>query len=124
MASNVLKTTAFLLTLNILFFSLVSSQLVPIPVSEPVPVASCPINGLKFGACAGLLNDLLNDVVVGNPPTLPCCSLFYGLANFESAVCLCKAIKTNTLGVNLDASASLSLLLNNCGKEVPTGFEC
>ncbi|KAK9079590.1 hypothetical protein SSX86_001263 [Deinandra increscens subsp. villosa] len=111
-----LKATVFLLTLNILFFSLVTSA--------PVPEAGCPVNGLKFGACAGLLNNLLNGVVLGTPPTLPCCSLFFGLANLESAVCLCNAIKTNLLGVNLDASASLSLLLNNCGKEVPSGFQC
>ncbi|KAI3822304.1 hypothetical protein L1987_09893 [Smallanthus sonchifolius] len=116
MASRVLKTTAFLLTLNILFFSLVAS--------DPEPEATCPVNGLKFGACAGVLNNFLNGTVVGTPPTLPCCSLFFGLVNFEAATCLCNAIKANVLGVNLDVPASLSLLLNNCGKEVPSGFKC
>ncbi|KAI3716739.1 hypothetical protein L1987_67836 [Smallanthus sonchifolius] len=116
MASRVLRTTAFLLTLNLLFFTLVSS--------DPLPGATCPVNGLKFGACAGVLNNWLNGVVIGTPPTLPCCSLFFGLVNLEAAACVCNAIKANLLGINLDASLGLSLLLNNCGKEVPTGFEC
>nr|XP_043613641.1 14 kDa proline-rich protein DC2.15-like [Erigeron canadensis] len=116
MAPSSLRTTAFLLTLNILFFAFVSS--------DPLPQATCPRDGLNFGACAGLLNNLLNGIVVGAPPTLPCCGLFFGLVNAEAAACLCKDIKANLLGVNLDASFSISLLLNNCGKDVPTGFQC
>ncbi|KAK9072887.1 hypothetical protein SSX86_009322 [Deinandra increscens subsp. villosa] len=112
-----LRTTAFLLTLNLVFFSLVSADPLPGPTT-------CSVDGLKFGACAGVLNNWLNGVVVGTPPTLPCCGLFFGLVNFEAAACACRAIKANLLGVNLDASASLSLLLNNCGKEVPSGFQC
>ncbi|KAL8256001.1 hypothetical protein R6Q59_031068 [Mikania micrantha] len=111
-----LRTTAFLLTLNLLFFTLVSS--------DTLPTVTCPVDGLKFGACAGLLNNWLNGVVVGTVPTLPCCGLFYGLVNLEAAACACRAIKANLLGVDLNVTVSLSLLLNNCEKEVPSGFEC
>ncbi|KAL4592474.1 hypothetical protein LXL04_005470 [Taraxacum kok-saghyz] len=111
-----LKTTAFLVTLNLLFFTFVTS--------EPLPEATCSINGLKWGMCAGVLNDLLHGVLVGTPSTSPCCDLFYGLVELEAAVCVCKAIKANVLGVGLNASASLSLLLNHCEKEVPSGFQC
>jgi hypothetical protein len=116
MASMALRTTAFLLTLNLIFFALVSA--------DQVPQASCPVDGLKFGACAGALNNWLNGVVVGTVPTTPCCGLFFGLINFEAATCACKAIKANVLGVNVDAAISLKFLLNNCGKDVPDGFTC
>ncbi|GKB73601.1 14 kDa proline-rich protein DC2.15-like protein [Tanacetum coccineum] len=106
-----LRTTAFLLTLNIIFFALVSA--------DPVPQASCPVDGLKFGACTGVLNNWLNGIVVGTVPTTPCCGLFFGLINIEAATCACKAIKANVLGLNVDAAISLKLLLNNCGKDVP-----
>jgi hypothetical protein len=39
-------------------------------------------------------------------------------------VCLCTAIKANVLGLNLNIPVNLSLVLNFCGKGVPTGFKC
>ncbi|XP_071726933.1 14 kDa proline-rich protein DC2.15-like [Rutidosis leptorrhynchoides] len=111
-----LTKTVLLLTLNLLFFTLVTSD------SSPQP--SCPKDGLKFGACAGVLNNWLAGVVVGTPPTLPCCGLFFGLVNLEATTCACRALKANVLGANLDISVSLSVLLNNCGKDVPSGFIC
>ncbi|KAL3829872.1 hypothetical protein ACJIZ3_018674 [Penstemon smallii] len=85
----------------------------------------CPKDTLKLGVCANLLNDLVN-VVVGSPPKNPaaCCSLIGGLADLDAAVCLCTAIKANVLGINLNVPVSLSLLLNYCGKKVPSGFQC
>ncbi|CAI9288788.1 unnamed protein product [Lactuca saligna] len=116
MASSALRTTAFLVTLNLIFFTLVSS--------EPLPEATCAINGLKLGVCANVLNDLVHGIISGTPSPSPCCDLFFGLVELEAAACICKAIKANVLGVNLNASASMSLLLNHCGKEVPSGFQC
>ncbi|KAI7732526.1 hypothetical protein M8C21_018863 [Ambrosia artemisiifolia] len=116
MALRALKTTAFLLTLNLLFFTLVTS--------DPTPAPTCSVDGLKFGACAGLLNNYLGGAAVGNLPTLPCCSLFFGLVNLEAAICVCNAIKANVLGVSINIPLGLNVLLNNCGKQVPTGFEC
>ncbi|PPS01811.1 hypothetical protein GOBAR_AA18853 [Gossypium barbadense] len=98
---------AFFLALNILFFSLVSR---------------CPRDALKLGVCANVLN--LVNVTVGSPPVMPCCSLLNGLVDLEAAACLCTAIRANILGINLNIPVSLSLLLNVCSRNVPTGFQC
>ncbi|KAK4431634.1 proline-rich protein DC2.15 [Sesamum alatum] len=79
-------------------------------------------DALKLGVCANLLGGAAG-VVVGNPPTTPCCTLLSGLADLEAAVCLCTAIRANVLGINLNIPVSLSLLLNACGR-TPTGFTC
>ncbi|KAJ0736423.1 putative bifunctional inhibitor/plant lipid transfer protein/seed storage helical [Helianthus annuus] len=128
MASRALATTAFLLTLNLLFFTLVTSTSCPPPPSTPKPnkhhnKATCPKDTLKLGVCANVLNDLVH-LVVGTPPKTPCCSLLGDLVDLEAAVCLCTAIKANVLGINLNVPVSLSLLLNYCGKKVPQGFQC
>nr|POE52692.1 14 kda proline-rich protein dc2.15 [Quercus suber] len=131
-------TMAFLLSLNLLFFTMVTSTNVacPPPLKTPkhtpqhsqpnLPTnkpATCPKDTLKLGVCANLLNDLVH-LVVGTPPKTPCCSLIQGLVDLEAAVCLCTAIKANVLGINLNVPLSLSLLLNYCGKNVPKGFQC
>lgn len=127
--SVALSSAALFLTLNLLFFTLVSSTNVPCPPSAPKKnhhhhhKATCPKDTLKLGVCANLLNDLVH-LVIGTPPKTPCCTLIKGLADLEAAVCLCTAIKANVLGLNLNVPVSLSLLLNYCGKKVPTGFQC
>ncbi|XP_023551364.1 14 kDa proline-rich protein DC2.15-like isoform X2 [Cucurbita pepo subsp. pepo] len=113
MASKATASLAFLLSLNLLFFSLVSA------CSD----CYCPRDTLKLGVCAKLLGGLL-DVTIGKPPVTPCCSLIEGLVDLEAAVCLCTAIKANVLGNNLNIPVSLSLLLNVCKKNVPEGFQC
>lgn len=127
---------ALFLSLNILFFSLVSSCNTcpgpkpnpnpnpnPNPTPNPNNTSKCPKDALKLGVCADVLN-LVNNVIIGSPPTLPCCSLLQGLVNLEAALCLCTAIKANILGINLNIPVALSLVLNNCGKKLPNGFEC
>ncbi|KAK3429031.1 14 kDa proline-rich protein DC2.15 [Eucalyptus grandis] len=124
---------AIFLTLNLLFFALVSScGTCPGPKPKPTPKPSpssgpstgaCPRDALKLGVCADVLGNLLN-VTVGKPPVTPCCSLLNGLVDLEAAVCLCTAIKANILGINLNIPISLSLLLNVCSKQVPPGFKC
>jgi len=169
MGSKAIATIAFLISLNLLFFTMVTSTYVlcppprpktpkqpptkphPTPVPKPPatkppatkppatkppatkppavkppaakPPAACPNDTLKLGVCANLLNDLVH-LVIGTPAKTPCCSLIQGLADLEAAVCLCTAIKANILGINLNIPVSLSLLLNYCGKNVPTGFQC
>ncbi|KAI3468933.1 hypothetical protein Pfo_025596 [Paulownia fortunei] len=135
MASRAATTTALLLLFNILFFTMVSSTSVPCPPTPKTPSGGggghghkpskgkCPKDTLKLGVCANLLNDLVR-LVVGTPPKTPCCTLIEGLADLEAAVCLCTAIKANVLGINLNVPVSLSLLLNYCGKKVPSGFQC
>lgn len=134
-----MASKALLLVLvNLLFFTLVSSTYVPCPPppsSKPKrkpkpptpkpnpPKATCPKDTLKLGVCADVLKGLLH-LVVGTPPKTPCCSLIEGLVDLEAAVCLCTAIKANVLGIHLNVPVSLSLLLNYCGKKVPSGFQC
>uniref|UniRef100_A0A803QRH6 Bifunctional inhibitor/plant lipid transfer protein/seed storage helical domain-containing protein n=1 Tax=Cannabis sativa TaxID=3483 RepID=A0A803QRH6_CANSA len=132
-------STALLLLLNLVFFTMVSSTYVPCPPSGqtkhypkspatttpavPSYKTKCPLDTLKLGVCANLLNDLVH-LVVGTPPKTPCCPLINGLVDLEAAVCLCTALKANVLGIKLNVPISLSLLLNYCGKGVPSGFQC
>ncbi|KAB1225280.1 14 kDa proline-rich protein DC2.15 [Morella rubra] len=131
MASKAIATMAFLVSLNLLFSTMVSSAYVsacppppktskyppvhPYLPNPPAKSATCPKDTLKLGVCADLLYDLVH-LVVGTPPKTPCCSLINGLVDVEAAVCLCTAIKANVLGINLNVPVSLSLLLNYCGK--------
>lgn len=118
-----------LLSLSLFFFAIVSSTYVPCPPPPKGhkhhhrPPPTCPKDTLKLGVCANLLNDLVH-LVVGTPPKTPCCSLIQGLVDLEAAVCLCTAIKANVLGTNLNVPVSLSLLLNYCGKKLPSAFQC
>ncbi|KAK7265910.1 hypothetical protein RJT34_33535 [Clitoria ternatea] len=130
MASKTGSSLALFLTLNLLFFSLVSacgSYSCPGPKPKPKPnptpsgSGTCPRDALKLGVCANVLNGLLN-VTLGQPPVTPCCTLIQGLADLEAAVCLCTALKANILGINLNLPISLSLLLNVCSKQVPRNF--
>lgn len=109
------KSLTFLVVLNFVFFTMVSSTYVP------SSGAKCPIDALKLGVCANVLN--LVNVKIGSPPTLPCCSLINGLVDLEAAACLCTALKANVLGLNLNVPIALSVILNNCGMNNP-GFQC
>ncbi|OAY75718.1 pEARLI1-like lipid transfer protein 2 [Ananas comosus] len=95
----------------------------PKPPSPPGGGGKCPIDALKLGVCANVLNGLIN-IELGQPPKKPCCTLIQGLADLEAAVCLCTALKANILGINLNVPIDLSLLINYCGKTVPDGFQC
>ncbi|KAL8114442.1 14 kDa proline-rich protein DC2.15-like [Apium graveolens] len=117
---NTCSSLALFLCLNLVFFALAGATY----PANPFPSSGkCPRDQLKLGVCADVLN-LVKNVVVGAPPTLPCCALLEGLVNLEAALCLCTAIKANILGINLNLPIALSLVLNNCGKTVPNGFEC
>ncbi|CAI8609621.1 unnamed protein product [Vicia faba] len=138
MASKTCSFLAIFLTVNLLFFSLVSacgSSCNPTPKPTPKPKpnpnpnpttpssGSCPRDALKLGVCANVLNGLLNPTL-GEPPVKPCCSLLNGLVDLEAAACLCTALKANVLGINLKLPISLTLLLNVCSRKVPHDFQC
>ena len=118
--------------LNLLFFTVANAcgscptptPPPPPPPATPPPPSSgkCPLNALKFGVCADVLGLVKGEV--GKVPAEPCCTLIKGLVDLEAAVCLCTAIKANVLGLNLNIPINLSLVLNFCGKGVPTGFKC
>ncbi|XP_058106297.1 14 kDa proline-rich protein DC2.15-like [Magnolia sinica] len=132
MASKSSASAALLLSLNILFFAFVTAHdspclcsrcsCNPTPTPNPPSTGTCSINTLKLGVCSNLLGVV--NVIIGSPPTLPCCSLIQGLADLEAAVCLCTAIRANVLGLNLNVPVSLSVILNDCGRRVPNGFQC
>lgn len=132
MASKVIASTSLLMSLNLLFFTLVSSNHVLCPQPRENPrrflhnspaTPTCSVDTLKLGVCAGLLNGLVH-LGVGTLANTPCCSLLDNLVDLEAAVCLCMIIKANILGINLSDPVALSLLLNYCGKNVPSGFQC
>uniref|UniRef100_A0A5B7BF27 Putative proline-rich protein DC2.15 n=1 Tax=Davidia involucrata TaxID=16924 RepID=A0A5B7BF27_DAVIN len=129
MDSKSSSSTALFLLANLLFFALVSAcnpPKPPTPNPKPTPTpstGSCPRDALKLGVCAKLLNGTVG-AVVGTPPDAPCCSLLGGLIDLEAAVCLCTALKANILGINLNIPISLSLLINTCGKKLPSDFQC
>ncbi|KHN41445.1 14 kDa proline-rich protein DC2.15 [Glycine soja] len=83
----------------------------------PSQNGTCPINVLRLGVCANVLN--LVNVTLGSPPTLPCCTLIQGLADVDVGVCLCTALRANLLGINLNLPISLTLLLNTCRGNIP-----
>uniref|UniRef100_A0A0A9E4C2 Bifunctional inhibitor/plant lipid transfer protein/seed storage helical domain-containing protein n=1 Tax=Arundo donax TaxID=35708 RepID=A0A0A9E4C2_ARUDO len=121
---------AFLLmALNLILFPVAnacgSTCPTPTPPTPTPPSPSynkCPKNALKLAACANVLG--LVSAKVGKPPAKPCCSILGGLADLEAAVCLCTAIKANVLGITLDIPVKLSLIVNYCGKNLPSGFIC
>ncbi|KAI4327104.1 hypothetical protein L6164_019604 [Bauhinia variegata] len=132
MASSTSSALGLFLTINLLFFTLSSgcytcSQPKPIPNPFPTPATeskrSCTRDALKLGVCAKLLNGPVG-AVVGSPFDHPCCSVLEGLLDLEVAVCLCTAIKANILGININIPISLSLLVNTCGKKLPSDFQC
>ncbi|XP_055828807.1 14 kDa proline-rich protein DC2.15-like [Solanum dulcamara] len=131
MASKSQASITLLLSLNLLFFALVTGTDNCGTCGNGGGSGNggggsgqgkCPRDALKLGVCANVLN--LVNVIVGSPPTLPCCSLIQGLVDLEAAVCLCTAIRANVLGINLNVPLSLSLVLNSCGRNPPNGFTC
>ncbi|XP_047337537.1 putative lipid-binding protein At4g00165 [Impatiens glandulifera] len=114
----------FLVLLNVIFFTCISSNNIPCSPATPKKVsAKCPKDTLKFGVCGEWLG--LVSEVIGSKPSPKCCSLLKGLADLEAALCLCTAIKTNVLGlVNIKVPVALNLVVNACGKKIPKGFVC
>uniref|UniRef100_A0A453JDD3 Hydrophobic seed protein domain-containing protein n=2 Tax=Aegilops tauschii TaxID=37682 RepID=A0A453JDD3_AEGTS len=90
------------------------------PTPTPASLGRCPRDAPKLGVCANVLG--LIKAKVGLPPTLPCCPLLKGLVDLEAAVC--RVLKANVLGINLNLPIDLSIILNHCGRNVPTGFMC
>ncbi|KAF7051411.1 hypothetical protein CFC21_059648 [Triticum aestivum] len=102
----------------------------PCPRQLPCPLrlrpaaggGTCSIDTLKLKVCDNVLN--LLKLNLGVPTNEQCCLLLSGLADLDAAVCLCSAIKANVLGIKLNVSVDLVLLLNQCGKTCPADFSC
>ncbi|KAK7332442.1 hypothetical protein VNO80_29194 [Phaseolus coccineus] len=108
MGSKIVPSIALMLSLNLLFFSLVScNTLTP---ATPAP-AKCP----NLKVCADILLD----------PLLPdhkCCPLVGGLVDLDAAVCLCAVLKLN-FGISPILDILVNFLLNTCGRK-PTTYHC
>ena len=95
---------------------------IPNNMVNPMKV-SCPRDALKLGVCANVLHGAVG-TGIGLLHADHCCSVLDGLLDLEAAVCLCTAIKANILGININIPISLSLLINTCGIDMPSDFQC
>uniref|UniRef100_A0A0E0DI90 Bifunctional inhibitor/plant lipid transfer protein/seed storage helical domain-containing protein n=1 Tax=Oryza meridionalis TaxID=40149 RepID=A0A0E0DI90_9ORYZ len=95
----------------------------PATPTPSTPTGKCPVNTLKLLACVDALNGLVH-AVVGAKASDTCCPLLSGVADLDAALCLCTAIKAKALGVSLVLPVAISVLVNECGKHVPSSFQC
>ncbi|CAJ1962718.1 unnamed protein product [Sphenostylis stenocarpa] len=107
MGSKSVAPVALLLSLNLLFFSMVSCTTL-------TPANHAPTKCPPLHVCAGILL----------PPFKPdrkCCPLIGGLVDLEAAVCLCAVLKLNIGGiVDVDLDLLVNILLNTCGRKKTT----
>ncbi|KAK7412747.1 hypothetical protein VNO78_04341 [Psophocarpus tetragonolobus] len=103
------KSVAFLLFLDLLFFSMATSNPL-VPNFQP----KCP----DLRICANILL----------PPFIPdsnCCPLIEGLIDLQASVCLCSVLKLNIGGIiTISLDILLNLQLNNCGRHKPPTYTC
>ncbi|PWZ45092.1 proline-rich protein [Zea mays] len=95
----------------------------PPPYSPSTPTGKCPVDTLKLLACVDALNGLAH-AVVGTNASDTCCPLLSGVADLDAALCLCTTIKAKALSVSLVLPVAISVLVNECGKHVPSSFQC
>ncbi|KAK3170390.1 hypothetical protein Dsin_033119 [Dipteronia sinensis] len=117
MGSKALASTALLLSLNLLFFSLVSSY---------CPSGTCLDNTPNLDVCVELLGGLLN-LKVNSPQNYGCCSLITNLVDVNVAACLCTRIKLELpiLEEAITIPLSLNLLFKACGRPpIPCAYKC
>lgn len=100
-----------------------SSVPCPPPPYTPSPTGKCPINTLKLLACVDALNGLVH-AVIGGSASEACCPLLSGVADLDAALCLCTTIKAKALVVSLVLPIAIEVLVNDCGKHVPSSFQC
>jgi len=81
------------------------------------------VDTLKLLACVDALNGLVH-AVLGADPSKTCCPLLSGVADLDAALCLCTTIKLKALNINLVLPVAISVLANQCGKNVPEDFQC
>ncbi|ESW19599.1 hypothetical protein PHAVU_006G138900 [Phaseolus vulgaris] len=109
MGSKSVSSIALMLSLNLLFFSLVScNTLTPATPAPP----KCP----NLQVCADIFLH----------PFLPhhnCCPLISGLVDLDAAVCLCDVLKLNLGGISLNLDILVNILLNTC-ERTPTTYHC
>ncbi|KAG5132528.1 hypothetical protein JHK82_023716 [Glycine max] len=113
MASKSVSAVALILvSLNLLFFSMVSSNplMTPSLVSSIISNKKCP----ELHVCATILPP-------HHKPDKGCCPLIAGLIDLEAAVCLCAVLKLDLGGIiSIPLDIFVNLLLNMCGRKSTT----
>ncbi|KAJ6816211.1 36.4 kDa proline-rich protein-like [Iris pallida] len=98
----------------------------PPPKPKPCPppaAATCPIDTLKLDACVDVLGGLVH-IGIGSGASGACCPALQGLVDLDAALCLCTPIKAKLLNIGILLPIALGVLVNDCGKHVPSGFQC
>ncbi|CAM0902737.1 unnamed protein product [Alopecurus aequalis] len=95
----------------------------PPPPTPSSPTGKCPVDPLKLLACVDALNGLVH-VLLGASAGDTCCPLLSGVADLDAALCLCTTIKLQALNISLYLPVAISVLANECGKHVPSSFQC
>ncbi|RZR79102.1 hypothetical protein BHM03_00004703 [Ensete ventricosum] len=92
----------------------------PYPPSPTAP--TCPIDTGELDSCVDLLGGLVH-IIIGQGVSYQCCPVLEGLSDLDAAVCLCATIKAQALNIQILLSPALDVLAD-CGKQVPSDFEC
>ena len=96
----------------------------PLPTPTPSsPTGKCPVDTLKLLACVDVLNGLVH-ALLGRSASDTCCPLLSGVAGLDAALCLCTTIKLKALNISLVLPVAISVLVDQCGKHVPSSFQC
>ncbi|XP_020209522.1 hydrophobic seed protein [Cajanus cajan] len=91
-----------LLSLNLFFFSMVSSQ----TAAPPAQGEECP----ELGLCL----NILGGNIIGSPSD--CCPLLDGLADIDAVVCICDQLRSRILGLPINLDINLIAIFNACGR--------
>jgi hypothetical protein len=81
------------------------------------------VDALKLLSCVDALNGLVH-AVIGSSASDACCPLLSGVADLDAALCLCTTIKAQALDISLVLPIAIEVLVNQCGKNVPSNFQC
>ncbi|KAL2341416.1 hypothetical protein Fmac_009356 [Flemingia macrophylla] len=111
MGSKGVASVNLLLILNLILFSMVSSD----TTVAPPPAQECP----ELGLC---VNNVLG--IIGSPsPSAQCCSLLGGLLQINATVCICDKVRVNILGIPIVLDVDVIALVNLCNHNT-TGIIC
>ncbi|CAJ1962722.1 unnamed protein product [Sphenostylis stenocarpa] len=107
MGSKSVACVSFLLSLNLLFFSMVSS-IAPAPLTPSPPPRECP----EVGICIDVLNGLGGRLFGSKKRLLP---LLGGLIEADAILCICDVLKSRILGIPILVQLVLQQILTMCG---------